>query len=121
LRAAREAWRRAHAPYSGFRVGAALLQTDGEIIVGANIENAAYPLGVCAERTALQIWRQRARPRPIQLVVVYARTELATSPCGLCREALLRWAPQAAVWLAGSGTLAGPFHPRDWLPGRAPS
>lgn len=72
---------RAYAPYSRFRVGCAVLAADGRVIEGANVENAAYPLGVCAERTALA--RAIAEGyRPGDLVVA----AITAAPCGGCRQ-----------------------------------
>lgn len=116
-RAARAAARRAYAPYSGFHVGAALLDAAGRIFVGANIENAAYPLGICAERTAIQRWRSDGGCE-LEAVVVFTDTEVPTPPCGLCREALRRWAPRARLYLAFRDGLAGPSRPDDWLAGQ---
>jgi len=117
-RAARAAARRAHAPYSGFRVGAALRDAKGRLFEGGNIENAAYPLGVCAERTALLCWRA-AKGAAVRLLVIHTDTAEPTTPCGLCRDALLRWAPCAEVFLSCRAGIAGPFRAEEWLPGRA--
>ena len=117
LRAARRAARRAHAPYSRFRVGAALLDRAGEIYFGANVENAAYPVGICAERVALLAWLQ-AEGRAIGQVVIHTQTRIPTPPCGMCRDALAQLAPDASVFLSCRSGLAGPFRGSDWLPGR---
>lgn len=120
LRELRAAARRAagtgHAPYSRFAVGAALLDDRETIFTGANVENAAYPLGVCAERCALLAWRVAGGGR-IRLVVIHTETPRPTSPCGLCREALLRWAPAAEIYLSSRRGLAGPYPAGSWLPG----
>lgn len=118
--AARVAARRAYAPYSGFRVGAAVLDAGGRIFAGANIENAAYPLGICAERTALQRWRSDGGGA-IEAVVVYTDTEVPTPPCGLCREALAHWAPGARLYLTFRDGTAGPSRPAEWLADRGES
>ena len=115
-RAARQAARRAHAPYSDFPVGVALEDGRGKVFVGANIENASFPLGLCAERVALQSWKQAAG-RALRRVVIYTATGEPTTPCGLCREALRAWAPQAQVFLAFRGGISGPWAPESWLPG----
>jgi cytidine deaminase len=115
-RAARGAARRAYAPYSEFRVGAALLDARGRIFVGANIENASYPLGICAERTALQLWRSEGGGA-IEAVVVFTDTDVPTPPCGLCREALQRWADGARLYLTFRDGVAGPSRPAEWLVG----
>jgi cytidine deaminase len=114
--AARRAARRAYAPYSEFRVGAALRDAKGRIFTGANIENAAYPLGICAERTALQLWRSEGGDA-IEAVVIFTDTDVPTPPCGLCREALNRWAGGARLYLAFRDGTAGPSRPSDWLAG----
>lgn len=115
LSVARAAHRRAHAPYSGFRVGAALLDSAGGVHPGANQENVAYPLGVCAERVALSLWRDGAR-NPIEQVVIFTEAERPTPPCGLCRDALRTWAPRARVYLAGPNGIQGPYAPANWYP-----
>ena len=78
---AREAADRAYAPYSKYHVGAAALLRDGRIITGVNVENASYPLGLCAERCALaRAVAEGARPGEVEAVAVTA------SPCGGCRQ-----------------------------------
>lgn len=107
LRAARRAARRAHAPYSNYTVGAALETEDGEIFLGANMENAAYPSGLCAERVALLLWRS-AGGMPIRRVAVWTPSDPPGSPCGPCRDALVACAPTAEIWLAGPTQSLGP-------------
>ena len=75
---------RAYAPYSRFDVGAALLARDGRVVAGVNVENAAYPLGVCAERTALaRAMAEGYRPGD------FVAAAITASPCGGCRQWLL--------------------------------
>ncbi|MEK3881613.1 cytidine deaminase [Paenibacillus sp. PL2-23] len=90
LRAAREAMRRAYVPYSGFQVGAALLDRDGVIHYGCNVENAAYGPTNCAERTAL--FRAIADGHPpgqFQAIAVMGDTDGPITPCGVCRQVLV--------------------------------
>ena len=115
LRAARAAAGRAYAPYSGFRVGAAALDSRGVIFRGANVENASFPLGICAERVALQSWRQEGGTE-IRAIAIYAGTMHPIPPCGACRDAILKWAPAAAVYLICAAGTSGPFDPARWLP-----
>jgi cytidine deaminase len=76
----------AYAPYSNFNVGAALLLRNGEVVTGVNVENASYPLGVCAERCALaRAVAEGARPGDVEALAVTA------SPCGGCRQWLLEF------------------------------
>lgn len=91
-RAAREAQARAYAPYSGFKVGAALLTSSGEIFTGANVENASYGLTVCAERTAC-IAAALAGHRDIRAICVVTDASPPASPCGMCRQTLLEFTP----------------------------
>jgi cytidine deaminase len=94
LSAAREAAQHAHAPYSGFRVGAALLLEGGEIITAANVENASYGLSICAERSA--VVRAVAEHGPklrIRAVAVTNLNNAASSPCGACRQVLSEFMP----------------------------
>jgi cytidine deaminase len=77
---------RAYAPYSRFHVGCAVLTRDGRVLEGVNVENAAYPLGVCAERTALATAVSEGY-RPGDLLVA----AITASPCGGCRQWLLEF------------------------------
>lgn len=114
--AARGAARRAHAPYSELLVGAALLDARGRIFTGANIENAAYPLGIRAEHTALQLRRSEGGDT-IEAVVVFTDTDVPIPPYGLCREAPQQWAGGARLYLTCRDGAAGPSRPADWLAG----
>lgn len=94
---AREATERSYAPYSHFRVGAAILLDNGEIIEGSNQENVAYPSGTCAERSACYYAGARYPDAKFKTIAIAARgtdgefTSGATAPCGACRQALLEY------------------------------
>jgi cytidine deaminase len=90
------AMERAYAPYSDFRVGAALVSTDGHIFAGCNVENSAYPAGICAERSALAS-AIAAGVRQFEALVIVTEAEEATPPCGMCRQALVEFAPRLAI------------------------
>lgn len=96
LRAARAAAARAYAPYSKFRVGAAVLTDAGEVFAGCNVENASYGLCNCAERTAI-FSAIAAGQREIRCVAVYTPTPAATAPCGACRQVIFEFGPKARV------------------------
>ncbi len=101
LRAARRARRRAHAPYSGFRVGAAVA-TGGAIHAGANVENASYGLTLCAERVAVAA-AVASGARRLDAVAVVSGTEEPTPPCGACLQTLAEFAgPDLQVVLGGA-------------------
>ncbi len=96
---AREAASRAYAPYSEFRVGAALALANGEIVTGANVENVSYGLTICAERSALVSAVSRFGPAiRIRAVAVTNLNNAASPPCGACRQMLAEFAePEAPV------------------------
>ena len=96
--AATRAWQQAYAPYSGFRVGAALLADDGRVYAGANVENASYGLSRCAEQSAIQAMAS-AGARSFDSIVVVTDVDPPASPCGACRQVLHEFGPQAEVWL----------------------
>jgi cytidine deaminase len=81
----------AHAPYSKFKVGAAV-QVDGKIYAGTNVENASYPLGVCAERNAIAA-AVLGGGKHLEAVVVVTDASPPSSPCGGCRQVLREFAP----------------------------
>ena len=95
-KAARNAARSAYAPYSKFRVGAAVLTGSGKIFAGANVENASYGLCNCAERTAI-FAAVAAGERKVRAVVVYTPTRIPTAPCGACRQVINEFGPEATV------------------------
>ncbi|MDG1346980.1 MAG: cytidine deaminase [Crocinitomicaceae bacterium] len=91
---AHEAAKTAHAPYSRFHVGAALLMSDGEVILGSNQENIAFPSGLCAERVALFYAGANFPGKSVQKLFVVAKGDLIDkkailSPCGSCRQVML--------------------------------
>ena len=94
IEAAKSATKRAYAPYSGFSVGAAVLLGNGEIMTGNNQENAAYPSGLCAERTTVFFSNAAYPDQKIEAIAVAAWhkgefTSDAITPCGACRQVLL--------------------------------
>ena len=99
ITAAITARERAFAPYSKFRVGAALLAEDGIVVAGCNVESASYGLTTCAERVAIVKGVSVGRTRFVCVAVV-ADTEELTPPCGACRQLLWEFAPDAEVVLA---------------------
>jgi cytidine deaminase len=101
VKAALEARAKAVAPYSRFRVGAALLTEDGRIVTGVNIESASYGLTCCAERVALFKALSEGH-RKFSAIAVVARIPEGPSPCGACRQLLAEYAPEAIVWIADS-------------------
>lgn len=95
-KAARSAADRAYAPYSNFRVGAAVLAGSGKIFTGCNVENASYGLCNCAERTAI-FSAIAAGETSVRCVAVYTPTPRPTPPCGACRQVINEFGPTAKV------------------------
>ena len=101
FRAARDAQRMAYAPYSRFRVGAAAMSEDGAVFAGCNVENAAYPLGSCAEAGALSAMAL-AGARRLKAALVFGEGPGLTTPCGGCRQKLREFGgPDAEILVAG--------------------
>lgn len=108
IEAARTAAGMAYAPFSGFRVGAALITEDGAIHAGANVEIASYSLSLCAERVALFSALSAGGARPAGIVIVAFGPdgeEVDAPPCGACRQALYEFAPKMAVTYRRSGEM----------------
>ncbi len=118
---ARQARRHAYAPYSNYRVGAALLAASGNVYTGVNVENAAYPSGICAERVAVYKAVSEGEKEFQAIAVVTAN---GGSPCGSCRQVLAEFGLDTGVVIADengrvvqettvAGLLPGAFGPAD--------
>jgi len=90
------AMERAYAPYSNFRVGAALLSSDGSVAEGCNVENASFPAGMCAERSAVSAAVARGN-RSFEAIAIATEAEEPTPPCGMCRQVLEEFSPSLVV------------------------
>jgi cytidine deaminase len=100
----------AYAPYSNYLVGAFVLAKDGRFFDGCNVESAAYPLGVCAERTAIaKAASEGVRPRDVEAIGISA------SPCGGCRQWLHEWAFERVAFRRDDGSIAE-YTPAGLLP-----
>jgi cytidine deaminase len=100
LEAARAVQARAYAPYSRYRVGAALEAEDGRVFVGCNVENASYGLTQCAERAAVTAMVAGGAAR-VRRVVVVTDSDPPASPCGACRQVLMEFGPDAVIESVG--------------------
>jgi cytidine deaminase len=107
LQAARAAAKNAHAPYSDFYVGAAILTSTGEVFSGCNVENASYGLTNCAERTAIFSAVAKLGPKvEVKAVAVVNDRDVPCAPCGACRQVIFEFGPEARVFFRG---------PHDWI------
>jgi len=99
VKAAKDARQNSYAPYSEFRVGAAIEMEDGEIYTGCNVESASYGLTVCAERVA--IWKAISEGKhKVKNIAVVADTKELTPPCGVCRQIIWEFGGNVPVTLA---------------------
>lgn len=112
---ARAAMGHAYAPYSGFRVGAALLARDGRVFAGCNVENASYPVGLCAERAALAA-AVSAGAREFTVLWIVTESPRPCPPCGMCRQALVEFGSNLRVVLSGSEGTEVEYRIGDLLP-----
>ena len=114
--AARAAFDQAYAPYSKFRVGAAILTPEGEIFSGCNVENAAYPQGACAEAMAIGAMALAGERRIAEILVVGDGDGLCT-PCGGCRQRISEFADAGApIHVAGPAGVRASFTLGELLP-----
>lgn len=104
LMAAEQAMSNAYAPYSAFKVGAALLTTDGKIYTGCNIENISYGATVCAERCAIFKAVSEGERSFAKLAIVSSSGE-KTFPCGMCRQVIEEFMPDGEIILSGSDSI----------------
>jgi len=114
-RLAGEARDRAHAPYSGFRVGAALKTATGEIVTGCNIENASYGLTMCAERVAVYKAVSEGLT-DLDAIAIVADAERITPPCGPCRQILWEFGGNLTVHMVNLKGRSRTMRLRDLLP-----
>lgn len=98
--AAKKASRHAYSPYSGVKIGAAVLTSDGKVFSGCNIENASYGLSCCAERTAI-FKAVSEGSRDLVALAVVGKSEEFTTPCGACRQVMVQFNPKMKVLRRG--------------------
>jgi cytidine deaminase len=113
---AREVQQRAHVPYSHFPVGAALRTVAGRVFTGANVENAAYPEGMCAEASAIAAMAS-AGERLIDTIVTICDGEALSTPCGGCRQKIREFAtPETVIHVAGPEGIRRTYSMTELLP-----
>ena len=117
IEAARAARLHAHAPFSRFLVGAALLGTDGRVFTGCNVENATYGLTVCAERVAVFKAVSEGH-RDIEAIAVVGKSEDFTKPCGACRQVMVEFDPKMKVLRRGIDGFSADTTASELLPER---
>ena len=115
---AADTMKNAYAPYSGFKVGAALLAENGAVYSGCNTENASYPAGICAERAALAAAVTAGERKFMKLAVVGGKSGIITdfcTPCGICRQALSEFGGDTEILLF-NGSMIKKLRLSDLLP-----
>lgn len=116
---ATEALKNSYSPYSGFRVGAALLTADGRVFDGCNIENASYPAGICAERTAIGNAVSAGATKFLKIAIVGGRDGVITDycpPCGICRQVLSEFCGENLEILLYNGEKIKSYRLSELLP-----
>ncbi|HXW60448.1 MAG TPA: cytidine deaminase [Myxococcota bacterium] len=103
LKAADEAREHCYAPYSNYRVGCAVLLEDGSIVTGVNIENAAYGVVLCAERSAMASVISNGRGKTVKALAVVTNASPPGSPCGMCRQFLSEFVSKDFPIVLGNG------------------
>ena len=116
VKAAKEGMQKAYAPYSGFKVGAAVLGSSGKVYTGSNIENASYGLSVCAERVAI-FSAIHAGEEELDAIAVISSGKEQVKPCGACRQVMAEFNPDMAVILADGEGNFEEYSLKDLLPG----
>ena len=116
--AAKEVRPNAHAPYSGYRVGAALIDETGALHIGCNVENAAFPEGTCAEANAIGSMVAAGGKRIVAIAAVGGADDIeACTPCGGCRQSILEFADEnTRVILIGEGNKIDSYSIEELLP-----
>jgi cytidine deaminase len=115
IKEARLARSHAYSPYSGVKIGAAVLTSKGRVFSGCNIENASYGLSCCAERTAIFKAVSEGQTDIVAIAVVGKSKEF-TAPCGICRQAMVEFNPRMKVLRRGLDGFASDTTARDLLP-----
>ena len=105
LQKARTAAERAYAPYSRFKVGSALLMSDGSVVLGCNVENASYGMTICAERSAIGSMVSIGHLNPVAIAVAGGKSGAPCPPCGACRQVLAEFNPAMLVVLESSSRI----------------
>lgn len=115
LERAKKAMENAYAPYSHFRVGAALLAKDGSVFVGCNIENASYGATCCAERVA--VYKAVSEGvKEFEKIAIVSDSKKLTPPCGICRQVLLEFMPEGVVVLENEKRKIKTYGVKELLP-----
>jgi cytidine deaminase len=115
IEAAKNAMKHSYSPYSGFRVGAALLSSRGKIYTGCNIENSSYGLTICAERTAI-FKAVSGGERRFKAIAVVADAKALTPPCGACRQVIMDLAPKIDIVISNGRDTSLVLNVEDLLP-----
>ena len=117
LRSARKAMKNAYAPFSGFKVGAAILTAKGDVFLGCNVENSSYGMTNCAERTAIFSAVAAKGPRLEIVAVAVANAQgVPCSPCGACRQILWEFCGDAELTLVNPRGKTETFRMKDIFP-----